>query len=514
MLVYPYSLAGLDIRKRQILKGQSLFWRELLIPDEPFRPQYHFTPPQMWANDPNGLVYSRGEYHLFYQHHPYSMVWGPMHWGHAVSRDLVNWEHLPIALYPDDNGAIFSGSAVIDWQNTAGFGKEAMVAIFTHDLGGQESQSLAYSTDQGHTWTKYVGNPVLLAPIDLHDFRDPKVFWYGKPGNGHWVMALAAGNTILFYISANLKDWTASGSFGFGYGATQGFWETPDLFELPLDNGLSTRWILTTGVHEGAPAGGTGTQYFVGAFDGETFTSENPEETVLWVDYGADFYAAQTWNNEPNGRRIVLAWQSNGRYANLIPTCPWRGAFSLPRELSLTTTSEGVRLIQQPVGKLRSLRSAGQHWEKLTISSGTNLLANVRGETLEINAEFQANTNADRLGFRVRTGAGEYTAIGFAPKQRKLFFDRSHSGQTSYYDGFANTQVADLVPDQGMIRMHIFVDSASVEVFAQDGRVVFSNCIFPSGQSQGLELFVDGGTVTLNSLGIYQLNPARFIISS
>ncbi len=482
--------------------------------DEPFRPQYHLTPPQMWANDPNGLVYYKGEYHLFYQHHPYSTVWGPMHWGHAISRDLVNWEHLPIALYPDDNGAIFSGSAVIDWQNTAGFGKEAMVAIFTHDKRGQESQSLAHSTDQGRTWTKYAGNPVLLAPTNLRDFRDPKVCWYGKPDDGHWVMSLTAGDAILFFTSANLRDWTASGRFGFCCGASQGFWETPDLFELPVDGGPATRWVLTTGVHDGAPAGSTGMQYFVGAFDGKTFTSENPKETVLWVDYGADYYAAQSWSNEPNGRRIMLAWQSNGRYANLIPTSTWRGGFSLPRELSLATTADGIRLIQQPIGELQSLRCAGQHWEEQTLAPDTNLLANVRGETFEIIAEFHAKTTARRLGFRVRAGANEYTAIGFNPRQNTLFVDRSRAGQSSFCDGFANTQLADLVRDQDVIRLHIFVDRASVEVFAQDGLVVFSNCIFPSSQSQGLGLFTEGEPVTLNSLDVYQLNPAGFFVSS
>ena len=256
-------------------------------------------------NDPNGLVYYQGEYHLFYQYHPGSSVFGLMHWGHAVSRDLVNWQHLPIALYPDDVGAIFSGSAVIDWNDTAGFGKEAMVAVFTHDKAGRQMQSLAYSTDRGQTWTKYGANPVIEPPKNIKNFRDPKVFWYDEGGGaGHWVMAVAAGDIILFYTSPDLKNWTPSGGFGLGFGSTAGVWETPDLFKLPVDGGPESRWVLTVGLGGGAPAGGTGVQYFIGDFDGKTFTSENPKSTVLWADYGADFYAAQGWNDAPNGRHL------------------------------------------------------------------------------------------------------------------------------------------------------------------------------------------------------------------
>jgi fructan beta-fructosidase len=485
-----------------------------MLPNKLSRPHYHFTPSSQWMNDPNGLVYYQGEYHLFYQHHPESAIWGPMHWGHAVSRDLISWEHLPIALNPDENGMIFSGSAVIDWKNTAGFGREAMVAIFTQDKSRVQSQSLAYSIDSGRTWIKYSGNPVLSPPNNLRNFRDPKVFWYGEQGTGHWVMSVSAGNSILFFTSPNLIDWTPSGGFGFGYGETKGVWETPDLFELPVDgNPTTTRWVLTVGIQDGAPAGGSGTQYFIGTFDGRIFTSENPQDTILWADFGADYYAAQSWSDEPSGRRIMIGWQNNWNYASVIPTSTWRGTFSLPRQLSLMQTSEGIRLVQQPIPELQSLRGAHQHWQNKTITPGTNLLASIKGETLEIIAEFQANSSVDRFGFRVRVGADEYTAIGFAPRENKLFVDRSHSGQSDFNPGFASAQVADFNPSSGVVRLHIFIDRASVDVFGSDGLVAFSDSIFPSGQSQGLELFTEGSFVTLNSLDIYHLNSAKFSIS-
>ncbi|MEP7135142.1 MAG: glycoside hydrolase family 32 protein [Chloroflexota bacterium] len=473
---------------------------------ELYRPRYHFTPSQMWMNDPNGLVYYDGEYHLFYQYHPESAVWGPMHWGHAVSRDLINWQHLPIALYPDEHGMIFSGSAVIDWNNTAGFGEKTLVAIFTYNKDHIETQNLAYSTDKGRTWTKYAGNPIVPHPDHLHDIRDPKVFWH----EDHWVMSLAAGNAILFYISSDLKHWEQSGSFGNGYGSTDGVWETPDLFKLPIDDGLETRWVLTVGVGNGAPAGGSGTQYFIGDFDGRNFVSENSKETILWADHGADYYAPQSWNDEPNGRRLMLGWMNNWQYANLVPTSGWRGSFSLIRELSLKQTENGIRLIHQPIPETRTLRGKHDHWQKETIQPGSNLLENINDKTLEIMAEFQITEAVECFGFRVRASQSEYTTIGYKPQDKTLFVDRTHSGQVDFKDGFASMHSAELLPINGTIRLHTFVDSSSVEVFANDGLVAFTECIFSAEKSHGLELFAKGGNVILTTLDIYHINPAIF----
>ncbi len=460
----------------------------------------------MWLNDPNGLVYLDGEYHLFYQFHPESTVWGPMHWGHAVSRDLVNWEHLPIALYPDEHGTIFSGSAVVDWNNTAGFGKEALIAVFTYNKDYKETQNLAYSTDKGRTWTKYSGNPVIPHPGHLCDIRDPKVFWH----TDHWVLSLAAGDKVLFYVSTDLKNWEQSGSFGGGYGSTTGVWETPDLFKLPIADGLEIRWVLTVGVGDGAPAGGSGTQYFIGDFDGRSFVSENSKETILWADHGADYYAPQSWSDEPNGRRLMLGWMSNWQYARVIPASSWRGVFSLIREISLQRTGNGIRLIHQPISEIQTLRGKHERWQKEIIQPGKNLLESVFGKTLEIIAEFQVADAVECFGLRVRAGHDEHTTIAYKPKDNLLFVDRTDSGQVDFQDGFASIHSAELLPSANDIRLHIFVDSSSVEIFANDGLVVFTECIFPAEQSQGLELFAEGGAVILTSLDIYHLNPATF----
>ncbi|MEM7116759.1 MAG: glycoside hydrolase family 32 protein [Chloroflexota bacterium] len=505
--------------------------------DEPFRPQIHFTPPEKWINDPNGMVYYDGEYHLFYQYYPEDTVWGPMHWGHAVSRDLVNWEHLPIALSPDELGYIFSGSAVIDWQNTADFGAEAMVAIYTyHDPANRnQSQAIAYSLDNGRSWTKYAGNPVIPTPPNIRNFRDPKVMWYdggdGAEGdNGHWVMSLAAGSAILFFTSPNLKAWEPSGSFGFGYGSTGGVWETPDLFELPVGDSGETRWVLTVGLGNGAPAEGSGMQYFVGDFDGQTFTSENPRNTVLWADYGADFYAAQSWSDvlnsdvlnsdvlssdEPNSRRLWLAWLNNWHYAPKIPTSTWRGAMSLPREVRLVEADEGIRMVQTAVPELTQLRTTQHRWQNITVQPNAPFVPDVQGELLEIIAKIETPIEANSLGIRVRVGESEATTIGYAPKSSAIFVDRTKAGQADFHDNFAKLHIAQLDPIDDAIKLHIFVDRSAVEVFANDGLVTFAERIFPSDESVGVEVFVEGETaVVVRNLEIYELKAAQFFITA
>ncbi len=477
--------------------------------DDPYSARYHFTPPANWMNDPNGLVYYKGEYHLFYQYHPESDLWGPMHWGHAVSPDLVHWEHLPIALFPDENGMIFSGSAVEDKNNTAGFGMEALVAIFTHHQDGRQSQSLAYSTDSGRTWTKYPANPVLSAPNDTPDFRDPKVIWYGEKENGHWVMCLAVRDRISFYASPDLIHWTHSGDFGPGYGSTAGVWETPELFELLLGS-EETRWVLVVGVQDGSPVGGSGTQYFIGKFDGSVFTSENPPETVLWADYGADYYAAQCWNNEPNGRRLMIAWMNNWKYAWFIPSSGRRGVFSLIHELSLARTQHGIRLVHKPIPELQKLRDKHFHWQDETLQPGINLLSEARGESLEIIAEFSLTQETGVFGFRVRVGEDEHTEIRYEAKDQKLVVDRARSGRVDFHEEFGRIHSVNLTPTGDSLRLNIFVDSTSVEVFANGGSVVFTESIFPSRESQGLELFTEGGNLLLKSLDIFHLHPATF----
>ncbi|MDZ5721804.1 GH32 C-terminal domain-containing protein, partial [Bacillus sp. SXabc123] len=479
--------------------------------DEDYRPQYHFTPEANWMNDPNGMVYYAGEYHLFYQYHPYGMQWGPMHWGHAVSKDLVTWKHLPVALYPDEKGTIFSGGAVVDRNNTSGFqtGEEKpLVAIYTQDREGHQVQSIAYSNDKGRTWTKYAGNPVIPNP-GKKDFRDPKVFWYEKENK--WVMLLAAGDRILIYTSKNLKEWTYASEFGQGQGSHGGVWECPDLFELPVDgNPNQKKWVMQVSVGNGAVSGGSGMQYFVGDFDGTHFKNENPSDKVLWTDYGKDFYAAVSWSDIPSsdGRRLWLGWMSNWQYANDVPTSPWRSAASIPRELKLKTLTGGVRVVQTPVKELQTIRGTSKKWKNQTISPASqNVLAGLSGDAYELHAEFQVSPgSAPEFGFKVRTGENQFTKVGYDRKNTKLFVDRSESGNVTFNPTFnTGIQTAPLKPVNGTIKMHIFVDRSSVEVFGNDGQQVITDIILPDRSSKGLELYAVNGGVKLKSLTIYPL---------
>lgn len=480
----------------------------------PYRARYHFSPERGWLNDPNGLVYYRGEFHLFYQFFPDGLYQGPMHWGHAVSEDLVNWTHLPVALYPDELGYIYSGSAVIDWNNTAGFGHEAMVAAFTHHHheSADEVQSIAYSLDRGRSWTKYPGNPVIPVREGYRDFRDPKVVWYDRDdGGGHWVMALAAGTSVLFYTSPNLVDWEPSGSFGAGYGSAVGVWETPDLFPL-RDAAGERRWVLLVGVGAGAPAGGSGVQYFVGDFDGQTFTSANPIETILWLDYGGDNYATQSWSDVPDGRRVVISWMSNWLYGREIPATSTRGAMTLPRALELTPRPDGHRLIQRPVAELRQLRRRARSHDRTIIPADGTLTVESSGRLLEIDARIALrHATPDRVGIALRYDADHAVRVGYMPEQRSLFLDRSASGEVGFGEGFGVVHHAPLELDDGMLRLHVFVDHVSVELFANDGRVTISDLVFPPESALRVELFAEGGECVLESLDLYELEPATFL---
>ncbi|MBI9047690.1 MAG: glycoside hydrolase family 32 protein [Anaerolineaceae bacterium] len=474
----------------------------------PHRPNYHFTPPRNWMNDPNGLVYHKGEYHLFYQHHPESTIWGPMYWGHAVSHDLVNWQHLPISLSPDENGTIFSGSAVTDWKNTAGFGKEALVALFTQSSPDRQRQSLSFSYDNGRTWEKYRGNPILESQEAPENFRDPKVFWYkAQDSEGHWVMAVAAENSVIFYTSDNLIDWNLVSRFENKIEKTGGVWETPDLFELPIDNGQRSCWVLTIGVESCAPGGGSGMLYFVGHFDGETFTKENPENTFQRVDFGSDFYAAQSWNQEPSGRRIWIGWMSNWSYANDTPATSWRGVLSIPRQLGLVSNKKGLRLTQEPIPELKNLRENCKSWLNEDIIPDSNLIVETESGSFEIIANFEGleKTSANELGFRISLGENEATYIQYNIQEQTLSIDRSQSGVVNFNPSFSAIHTAEMHPVSGKICFHIFVDHNSVEIFGNDGQIVFTELIFPTSECLGLEVFSVGGKVVLQSMEIYDL---------
>jgi fructan beta-fructosidase len=481
--------------------------------NEPYRPQFHFTPAQNWMNDPNGPVFYKGEYHLFYQYNPFGDEWGHMSWGHAVSPDAVHWRHLPVALAEENGVMIFSGSTVVDWHNTSGFCREqsCLVAIYTGYTEKLQTQNVAYSNDQGRTWTKYAANPVI--DLDLKDFRDPKVFW---PEPSHkWIMvaALPDQHKVRFFASPDLKHWTALSDFG-PAGATGGVWECPDLFELPVEGESGkTRWVLSVNINPGGVAGGSGDQYFIGQFDGTRFTNENPPQQVLWADYGRDFYASASFSDIPasDGRRVWLGWMDNWDYASKLPTHPWRGFQSMPRTLSLRRFPNGLRLIQRPIGGLRNLRSDHVNVEAKSISEANQWLRSkgISGDALEIEAEIDVS-GATEAGLIVRKGSHQQTVIGVDKGNRTLFVDRSNSGDSSFANNFAGRQAGPIhLSNEKTVKLHVFVDRSSVELFGNDGETVISDLIFPAPTSQGLEFYSKGGEARVKKLDIWKMKAAR-----
>ncbi|MEC0232952.1 glycoside hydrolase family 32 protein [Paenibacillus kribbensis] len=482
-----------------------------VIRQDKYRPSYHFSPKSGWLNDPNGLVYFEGRYHLFYQHHPFGTTWGPMHWGHAVSTDLVTWEEQPIALEPDEHGMIFSGSAVVDEQDTSGFfgGRPGLVAIFTHHDSppgtGQvrECQSLAYSTDSGKSWIKYADNPVLEDEHCL-DFRDPKVFWH-KPTE-QWVMVLACGQTIRIYHSPNLKEWTFASEFGHGIGSHDAVWECPDLFPLHIDGKRAqVKWVMLVSIGD-APTirEGSRTQYFTGEFDGTTFVPDADSEKVRWLDHGRDNYAGVCWSDIPvrDGRRLFIGWMSNWRYANLTPTERWRGAMSIPRELTLETRQGKVALIQRPVRELEGLRTPVLSLKEPSLTEIRAAFSALQLDCYELVAEVA--TGGD-FGFKVRVSDEQETLVGYASETQEVYVDRTRSGCSDFHEDFAGRHAVLLEEAENRLHIHIYVDRSSIEVFFNHGQVVITDLIFPDAASNGLEIFTADERITLYSLELYEL---------
>ncbi len=651
---------------------------------EKHRPQFHFTPAEKWMNDPNGMVYYEGEYHLFFQYYPEDIVWGPMHWGHSVSKDLVHWEHLPIALYPDSLGYIFSGSAVIDWKNTSQLGTNGnppMIAIFTHhDPVGEKAgkidfqyQSLAYSNDKGRTWTKYKGNPIVPNP-GIRDFRDPKVIW--EEDSNQWVMVFAAWDHVKFYGSANLIDWNHLSDFGKEWGTHAGVWECPDLFPMTVEGTGEKKWVLLQSLNPGAINGGSGTQYFVGDFDGKNFTLDtafakvfgkidayvpngivfedfekeynnwvaegeafgkqpaggvlsdqnlvkgydgkglvnsyfngdkttgkltskeftiekdfinfligggndqsrtvmklmvdgkavrsaagsNKEELdwkgwevadfkgkkahleiidthpggwghimvdqimfadelatpasakAVWLDYGRDNYAGVTWSDVPqkNGRRLFMGWMSNWSYAQNVPTKEWRSAMTLPRELVLENTEQGLRVFSKPVNELKRLRETQANFvfsENEIIEEKE--LSSLLGKTglWEIELEFEIpKTMVDvECGIEIYNDQGEKVTIGFQAKSNQFFIDRKKSrNEFDFSNVFASKDFAPRFEKGNKVKMHLFIDVASVEFFGDDGRTAMTSNFFPTKEFTKVKWY-SNGKVNLSQGNIYEL---------
>ncbi len=470
-------------------------------PQDVYRPAYHFTPPSGWMNDPNGLVFIEGEYHLFYQH------LFPSHWGHAVGPDLVHWTHLPIALEPDERGLIASGSAVVDWEDRSGFfdGRPGLVAIFTHWRDDAQEQSIAYSTDNGRTWIKYSGNPVVPNP-GIRDFRDPKVIWHAPTGK--WIMVVAVYDRVHFYTSPDLKQWEFASEFGADQGSHAGVWECPDLFELEVGQSSGVvKWTLHVSINSRTTRA---MQYFIGTFDGKRFVNEQDGSTTLWTDYGEDYYAAVSWFNLAHGdtRRIWIGWMNNWRYGRLIPTAPWQGAMSIPREVGLRRIGGDIRLVQQPVAELAILRRQEHRWTGEVLSPGRNLLEDIHGKSLEIIAEFELST-AQVLGFKLRKSRDQFTTIAYDVRDSSLFVDRTSSNGIEFGPDFPGKHEAPLEPSDARIKLHVFLDECSVEVFGNDGEAVLTDLIFPDPASDGLEVFATGGEAVVTSLVVYTLAPAH-----
>ncbi|OMD43169.1 glycoside hydrolase [Paenibacillus borealis] len=481
------------------------------ITKQNYRGAYHFSPKEKWMNDPNGLVYFEGEYHLFFQHHPGGMTMGDMHWGHAVSKDLVTWEELPIALVPDELGMIFSGSAVVDWNNTTGFFEDqpGLVAIFTHHLDMPEGQpavqrqSLAYSKDKGRTWTKYEGNPVLEHDTFI-DFRDPKVFWNKE--KSRWVMIVACGQTVGLYHSPDLINWTFASEFGEGIGSHDGVWECPDLFQLAVDGTKSdTKWVMLVSIGaDPAFEEGSRTQYFTGDFDGAVFTPDEESRSIRWLDHGRDNYAGVSWSDLPeeDGRRLFIGWMSNWMYAGQTPAEGFRGAMTIPRELYLELRNGQTTLIQKPAKELEAARTPVLSLKNVSVQEINAACAKLHLEAYVIEAEVAHGTSA---GFKVKAGAKQQTMVGIDAQTEELYVDRTASGKHDFHKLFPGRHSAKLAAPGTAYDLHIYVDRSSVEAFCGGGQAVITDLIFPESESTGLAAFADNEEDLFLSLDIYNL---------
>jgi fructan beta-fructosidase len=490
---------------------------------EKYRPQFHFSPRSGWMNDPNGLVFLDGEYHLFYQYYPDSTVWGPMHWGHAVSNDLVRWYHLPVALYPDSMGYIFSGSAVVDNNNTAGFADNSnpsIVAIFTYHnpilarngSSSYQSQGIAYSTDKGRTWTKYSGNPVLPNPGKI-DFRDPKVFRHERTGK--WIMILAVKDRVHIYSSPDLKSWSFESEFGEKAGAHGGVWECPDLFPIKVQENDSIKWVMLVSINPGGPNGGSDTQYFTGDFDGHVFNPDNIKEK--WVDLGTDNYAGVTWSGIPenDGRRIFIGWMSNWDYATVVPTSVWRSAMTIPREFYLISENNEYTLISKPLKEFSSLMDGNRSvkYEAIECTGTREIPLGFKLNQSELSFEFRfEGPRPDTFGIILENSVGEKFIIGYSVSTQQVFIDRRNAGISSFSERFAGIARASYLAGN-ILTMRLFIDSASSELFIDDGKLVMTTLFFPTEHYSKLSVFSTGGKILLENTEFREIESIWSIIS-
>ena len=524
--------ATVSIRK---VAADAVCWEHIQLTDtfdtsntDYYRPVYHHTPLYGWMNDPNGMVYKDGEYHLYFQYNPYGSKWGNMHWGHSVSTDLVHWNHLKPAIARDTLGHIFSGSTVVDKNNTAGYGDNALIALYTSasDEHGQ-IQCMAYSTDDGRTYTKYEKNPVLLPFDGLKDFRDPKVFWY-EPDK-KWVMIVSADKEMRFYASQNLKDWEYMSAFGKGYGAQPNQFECPDFIQLPVDgNKNKMKWVMLVNINPGCMFGGSATEYFVGDFDGKEFTCDTKPEVVKWLDYGKDHYAAVCISN--TGERIIsIPWMSNWQYANVTPIRQYRGANGLPRELSLYTKDGQIYVAADVVKEVEALRKDTRSFDPITVKDEYKIdeIVPQTDGAYELEMDITPNTSGV-AGFDLMNAKGEVAKIYLDMKSGKLVMDRTASGlvafgeksephaketddhrktmSVNYQNDFALGTWAPLSLCEGKTyHLNVFVDKCSVEIFVDGGRIAMTNLVFPTEPYNTLRFYTEGGEAQVSNMKVYKL---------
>ena len=493
------------------MPSSSLCWKEIKVSDtfdssnrEKFRPVYHHTPVYGWMNDPNGMFYKDGVYHLYFQYNPYGSMWGNMTWGHSTSTDLVHWTDEGTPIVADAWGTIFSGSCVVDKDNTAGFGKGAVIAFYTSakpsPWGDVQAQSMAYSLDNGKTFTKYEHNPILTS--SERDFRDPKVFWYA-PGK-HWVMMLAVGQEIQIYSSSNLKDWTKESSFGAMQGAHGGVWECPDLVEVPVEGTKEKKWVLICNINPGGPFGGSATQYFVGHFDGKVFVNESPTLTK-WMDWGKDNYATVTWSNAPAGRCIALGWMSNWQYANNVPTTQYRSTNTIARDLTLYKVDEELYLRSKPSAEIEKARGKKINLPAFKVSGiheVESLLTDNNG-AYELDMTIE-NAGSSKIAFSLVNGKGEKVSMYYDVVRKQFVMDRSVSGVVDFSRDFPAVTVAP-VDNTDTIHLRLFVDRSSIEAFGEDGKYVMTNLVFPAEPYNKLIFESEENGYTVKSLDVYRL---------
>ena len=492
-----------------------LFAQNDQTPTPQWRPLYHFTPATNWTNDPNGLIYVNGEYHLYNQQNPFENKWGHMSWGHATSTDLMHWKHLPIAIPEVLNGSdttwIFSGSAVLDKNNTSGFCKNSncLVAVYTAHQPNikKESQYIAYSNDGGNSYTSYEKNPVI--DLNKKDFRDPNVFWY-EPGK-FWLMTvvLPAEHKARFYSSPDLKNWTLLSEFG-PQGYTGAYWECPFLIQLPVQGTGQKKWVLVISAAGGER--GVFEHYFVGDFDGKEFKNDNAPGLILPLDYGDTYYAAIPWNNVPGEAKTYIGWM----VPNPQQTYPWRGQMSIPRDMSLKQTKDGYRLIQTPAAIITKNLDKLSHGNVLQVSSfkinneekPLDEKSRIKGNAYWMNAELSVEPGAV-AGFKIAQRKDKdnktvaETVIGYDATTHQVYVDRSNAG--GKLNDKKLKQTIDVSNDSKTLRLTILVDRSSLEVFVNDGEGVITTYIYPEENADKIAAFATGGLATINFLKIWDL---------